>query len=424
MAVATASKTTRFRWRRAVRVCALAALGVVLSAAAPAAAGDVPHAGTVDELVEQLRADPVLVQPSMAMGDSRRAHEVLADAAAEVDVPVYVVLADTPSDLAHAERVAEQAAILFRAELGDGLYHVEFLDGISYTQAWGDGLDDFTVRPAADAIRRAEANAPGEYPRASALLEAVYTVRSAAEPGAALPDAVVDEYAGQPWAILPESDHDRADATAARWVAAIATGTGIVVAGLIVSLVVARTKPLPRRHHDTGPDRAGHAPAPADVRAQAERRLDAARRGLARLPAGSLSTPPATAAGLAIEAADRVLTSGDDLDAVGALVLAHSANRELDRMSKPMLEAYRPCFVNPMHGEAQDTVQVGGSSIDAPVCRSCARDRAGRPFLSVRRRLRGWVPYVETSTVWARTGFGALVGDLAAQVLDDRSARR
>lgn len=395
---------------------------VAPAAAAPA---DDPPAGTVAQLIEELRADPVLVRPSMAMGDSRRAHDVLTDAAADVDVPVYVVLAETPPDLANAERAAEQAAVLFREELGEGLYHIEFLEGISYTQAWGDGLDEFTVWPAADAIRRAEANAAGEYPRASALLEAVYTVRSAVDPGAALPDAVVDEYAAQPWAILPEPDSDRADAAAARWVAVLATASGIVVAGLIVTLVAARAKPLSRRKESR--DRTGHAPIPSGVRAQAERRLDDARRRLAGLPAHTLSTPHAAAAALAIEAADQVLTAGDaadDLDAVGALVLARIAERELERRSKPKLAAYRPCFVNPAHGEARDTVRVGGSSIDAPVCRSCARDRGEGPFLAVRRRLRGWTPYVETPTVWARTGFGALVGDLAAQVLEDRSARR
>lgn len=400
-------------------VCTLA-IGTFLVVAPVAsgevlAAGDDSHAGTVDEIIEHLRADPILVQPSMAMGDSARAHDVLTDAAAGVDVPVYVVLAEVPADLTDAERPAEQAAALFRDALGDGLYYVDFPDGPSYSHGWGDGLEDFTGRAANDAVLSAEANASGEYPMASSLLEAVYTVRSAEQPGAALPESVVEEYANQSWAIRPETGSARTDATAGRWVAVIATTSGIVVAGLIVTLVVARTAPLPRRDD--------HAPIPADARVHAQRIVDAARRRLAELPAATLTDPQAESATRAIEAADRAMSTGDDLDAVGAQVLGRVAHRELNRRTDPDSKPYRPCFVNPAHGEAHDTVRVGGSSIDAPVCRSCAQQRDPGPFLSVRSGRRGWKPYVETSTVWARTGFGALVGDLADQVLDDRVTR-
>ncbi|WP_396041955.1 hypothetical protein [Aeromicrobium sp. UC242_57] len=37
---------------------------------------------------------------------------------------------------------------------------------------------------------------------------------------------------------------------------------------------------------------------------------------------------------------------------------------------------YRPCLINPEHGEASTTVRLAGSSIDAPVCRKLpARSR-------------------------------------------------
>ncbi|TDD70697.1 hypothetical protein E1262_08585 [Jiangella aurantiaca] len=387
---------------------------------APAAADD-EHADTVAEIVEQLRTDPILVQPSMGMGDSERAHDVLTAAAAGLDLPVYVVLADTPADMAGTDSVAEQAAALFRAELGDGLYHVEFREGISYTQSWGDDeLDDAYLAPVTHAIERAESNAPGEYPRASALFEAVLTLRWAAAPAEALPDDVVDEYAAQPWAILPESDHDRADAAAGRRVALIATVFGVLVAGTIITLVVARAEPVGRGVVKRR--RPAYTPVPGDIADIARRRLDEARRRLAGLPAARLTSPAGSAAADAVEAGDRVLETGDPLDAVGATVLAAVAVREVERAGSPKRPPYRPCFVNPLHGEAQRTVRVDGSSIDAPVCRDCARAQ-GR-FLAVNRRWRGWAPYAETSTVWARTGFGALVGDLAAQVLDDRSARR
>ncbi|WP_116950186.1 hypothetical protein [Jiangella endophytica] len=418
------------------------ALTALLLGASPATAE--PAADTVDALIEQLRDDPILVDPSMGMGDSALAHDVLTEAAADVGLPVYVVLADNPSDLAGTDRVAEQAAALFRDQLGDGLYHVEFREGISYTQSWGGGeLDDAYLAPVTRALERAESNGPGEYPRASALFEAVLTVRWAVAPSEEIPEAVVDEYAEQPWAFVAESDYERADATAGRWVALLATIVGVLVAGTIVTLVVARAKPAGRgaagrRPASTratssdparrvGPTRAGRGAAttsaiPGNIGATAEKALDEARRRLARLPADKLTSPAGSAAADAVEAGDRVLTTRDSLDAVGATVLAAIAVREIERAGSPDRRPYRPCFVNPLHGEARDTVRIDGSSIDAPVCRACARTQ-GR-FLAVKRRLRGSVPYAETSTVWARTGFGALVGDLAAQVLDDRSARR
>ncbi len=389
---------------------------------APVAAAE-PPADTVDALIEQLRDDPILVQPSMGMGDSARAHDVLTEAAADLDLPVYVVLADTPVDLAGTEFVAEQAAALFRAELGDGLYHVEFREGISYTRSWGGGeLDDAFLAPVTQAIERAESNARGEYPRASALFEAVLTVRWAAAPDDEIPEAVVDEYAAQPWAFVADSDRGRADATAARWVWLLATVSGLVVAGTIITLVVTarRAGSVPAgRDARRG---ASTSAVPGDIAATATRRLDDARRRVAALSPEKLTSSSGSAAAEAVEAGDRVLATGDPLDAVGATVLAAVAVREVERAGSPKRQPYRPCFVNPLHGEARDTVRIDGSSIDAPVCRDCARNQ-GR-LLAVRRRLRGWEPYTDTSTVWARTGFGALVGDLAAQVLDDRSARR
>ncbi|WP_176986519.1 hypothetical protein [Jiangella alba] len=415
----------------------LAAAALLLGAPAE------PPAGTVDAMIEQLRADPILVEPSMAMGDSAAAHDLLTEAAEDAGVPVYVVLADTPTDLAGTDSVSEQAAALFRAELGDGLYHVEFREGIAYTRSWGGGeLDEAYTAPVAFAIERAESNAAGEYPRASALFEAVLTVRWAAAPLDELPDSLVDDYAAQPWAFVAETDYDRADKAAGRWVALLATTFGLLVAGAIITPVVLRAKPatgrgaagrrsgsasvsVPARR--VGPTRAGRAmpttsAVPGGVAATATRQLDDARRRLAGLSPEQLTSPAGTAAADAVEAGDLVLATGDPLDAVGATVLAAVAVRETERATAPKRDPYRPCFINPLHGEARATVRIDGSSIDAPVCRDCSRTQDR--FLAVRRRLRGWAPYVETSTVWARTGFGALVGDLAAQVLDDRSARR
>ncbi len=397
----------------------LAALVAPGAAATPASDEPPPHAATVDEMVEQLRADPVLVQPSMGMGDTRLAHEVLSQAVADAGVPVYVVLAEMPEELARMERPAEQVAVLFREALGDGIYHVDFLEGSSYTGAWGVP-DELDFRPAYIALRAAEQRASGEYPRPSALFEAVLVVQAAVTPGAELPSSVVDEYASQPWAFLPERLKPIADARADRWVATLIVVTGVLVAGLIITAGIARAKPLARGRSAARPP--AYEAVPDGLDRRVHKRLGGVRRRRDALSGDELTSPAGERATSAIEAAERVIDTGDELDLVGADVLTRIADREIDRLHDPERRRYQPCFINPLHGEASDTVRLDGSSIDAPVCSACGRRQGA--FLSTRKRMRGWEPYVDTSTVWARTGYGALVGDLTEQVLADRSVRR
>ncbi|NED96684.1 hypothetical protein G1H11_15345 [Phytoactinopolyspora alkaliphila] len=412
----------------------------LLALVAPTAAAQEAFPRTIDDIVEHLRADPVLIQPAMGMGDTRAAHDLLVDLAADVDGPVYVVLADTPEDLAATDGVSEQAAALLRSELGDGLYFVDFIDGPRYVGAWGPTAN-VDQRVTAEALQYVVANGPGEYPRASTLLEAVLTVRAAAEPGEPLPVEVVDEYAEQPWAFIPTEHYERADALAGRWVATLGTGIAILVAGSIMTGVVhAVTSRTTRRqggsggrdgsrtHAGRGTGRGGagkttsrrpeaDADIPADIADVARNRWERARRRFENLNARELALPPASAAEEALDAAERVLETRDELDAVGAYVLSLQAERELRRIGKANVPRFRPCFINPMHPEARETVRIAGSTIDAPVCPQCRREQGS--FMVVRTRWRRR-PYVETNTVWARTGYGALVDNLARHVLENR----
>ncbi|NDL56519.1 hypothetical protein [Phytoactinopolyspora mesophila] len=413
-----------FRRRRVLRAAALAVCVAFFGAPAAIAASvdeEPVHAATVEEIIEHLRDDPILVQPSMGMGDSLLAHDVLSEAAAGADIPVYVVLAHLPDEVGPTEQPAEQVAILLREELGDGIFHVDFLESPSaYTGIWG-APDDFDLRNTYMALREAEARGPGEYPRASALFEAVLVVRAAATAGAEPAPSVVDEYASQPWAFIPDFTKPVADAKADRWVATLSTASGVLVAGLIVTTGIARAKPL-RAKAGAQARRPAYEAVPEGMPMRARKRLDKARRRFDALSGTELTSEAGELAATAIQAAERVLDTGDELDSVGAYVLALTAEREVDRVREPERQVFRPCLINPLHGEARDTVRVDGSSIDAPVCSACGRRQGA--FLSVRKRVRGWEPYVDTSTVWARTGYGALVGDLAEQVLADRSARR
>lgn len=391
---------------RLVLVC------IILLSAAPSGAAEPVGPRTVDQLAETLRTDPVLVDPVLGTGDAAGVHDVLTDLADDVDVPVYVVLASLPPDLRGAEDPAQQAAALLRTTLGDGLYVVQFTDGISWVGGFGaaQGLD---VGPGQRAYNRARDLGPLDYNQTTAALEAELVLRSAARPGREVSDAQLRQWIDTPRAFVPTAARDRVDQVARRWVFAIAAALAVLIAGLTVIAVGTKWPMGARRARRDG------AQTPETIVVD-ESTLPRAQRRYDKLSVADLASPHATAASDALAAADLVAGTGDRLDAVGAWVLAKQADRELDRIHRSTRQPYRPCVVNPLHGEASATVPLSGSSIDAPACVSCSRERGA--FLTA-STWRGERPYLDTSTVWARTGFGALVDDLARQVIADRSRR-
>lgn len=383
------------------------ALLVPMSAAAAEATG--PR--TVDQLTAALRADPVLVDPALGTGDAAGVHDVLTDLSDEVDVPVYVVLASTPAELRTAEHPAEQAAGLLNAALGDGLYIVQLTEGISWVGGFGAQAKKLDTSPGQAAHHRAQDLGPLDYNQPTAALKAELVLRSAADPGREIGDDQLREWIDTPRAFVPTEARDHVDQSARRWVVTIAAALAVLIAGLTLTSV-GTAYPLGVRRA-----RAKSAPNlnPLDVAA-----LSRAQKRYDNLRVEELASPQATAAAEALSAADLVADSTDPLDTVGAWVLAQQAERELDRIHRPSRPPYRPCVVNPEHGEASATVPLTGSSIDAPACASCGHERGG--FLTV-STWRGQRRYLDTSSVWARTGFGALVDDLARQVIADRSGR-
>ena len=380
----------------------------------PANAAERPFARTIDDVIAHLRTDPVLVHPVLGAGDAAGAHDMLAKLVERVDVPVFVVLGALPTELEGAEHPAEQAAALLRQELGDGLYIIKFDEGIDYARGFGKAAAlelDLGYR----AIRTAEREGPEDYSRTTAVFDSAMLLRAAADPGQRISDGTLRELMDQPWAFIATESNEYADQVARRWVYTIAAGLAVVIAGLTLSRVAAGA-PIPARTRREGTATAHQPPDASDARSaldQAQRRFDA-------LTAAQLGSARARAADEALRAAGAVVGSRKDLDVVGAMVLALVADRELDRIEKPSLRAYRPCVVNPLHGEASDTIQLSGTALDAPACRACAR-RQGEFLQS--RSWRGERPYLDTDTVWASTGFGALVDDLASQVLDQHGGR-
>lgn len=114
--------------------------------------------------------------------------------------------------------------------------------------------------------------------------------------------------------------------------------------------------------------------------------------------------------------------SSERIDLAGAMVLLRQAGREIaevgpgrqkkrgSRSGSRLPESL--CTINPLHGEAQARTRVGTNStnVRVPVCSSCLQDlQAGNQLQ--------WIfdcdrPYVEGSSVWAQTLFGAIGSDL------------
>ena len=121
-------------------------------------------------------------------------------------------------------------------------------------------------------------------------------------------------------------------------------------------------------------------------------------------------------------------TSSSRIDLAGAMVLICQAGREIAeaqrgsrrRRGRTGSLPESLCTVNPLHGEAQTTsrVDADGQSIRVPVCRMCEDDlAAGRGLQWI---FDGDRPYVETSSIWSRTLFGAIGGDLVTALHRER----
>jgi hypothetical protein len=112
---------------------------------------------------------------------------------------------------------------------------------------------------------------------------------------------------------------------------------------------------------------------------------------------------------------------------VGALTLARTGVRDAERVLGRASQPYRCCFLDPLHGAGvrEASWRLGETTVSVPVCPACRRRLdAGRDLTPLLVR-RGWRtrPYYELGDVWARTGYGSLVDDYAAQVLAERARR-
>ena len=172
------------------------------------------------------------------------------------------------------------------------------------------------------------------------------------------------------------------------------------------------------------------------------RRISSSRSaGLLEQPAqpGAAGTPRVSSDGQADADLNRALDAYDAAaqtldgaagipDLAGVLVLTHlgrcAARAARARQSgQPVPPASWLCFFNPLHGAGEQRVRWrargGQQALDVHACGACADDIAQRRFPSVLTGKSGSqdVPYYETGSIWAATGYGQFSGDLAQRVL-------
>ncbi len=431
----------------------LAASPAVATAALPAAdTTPVPVLvdSTVDQVAAALKQDPVIVEQVMGNGDAAGAHDRLRDVIDGSDAPIYVVIGSTPRGLGESDP-ANDLAVRLRSRLGAGIFIIALTHGPPRHAAWGVPEATQYSNAVYDAYKKM---LPLAYPdvdwetydsenRPRGLSDVAYAQIAATVAAGGAPwgidDTALEEIATASWAPLPEELPRSYDAATpgGRWVVGTVVGLSVLLVGL--RLVLWATASRKARQRSTA-EATALTPTRLDL-ADLVARAERTTTKLADELAGASSSPYADAAVGYRTAAEAVLRDLEDLslpedkarygtqlrDAVGALVLANAGRHELGRAGKGGgTERYVPCFFDPLHGRAFHTVSAPGrAAVDVPACRRCSEtvSSGGTPraliFPPVRRRqLR---PYYEESTVWARTGYGALDDELWRAVVADRA---
>lgn len=401
-------------------------------------------ADEVAQVAAGLAQDGVWVHPSLApvVGEARE--QLLEDAVAASPTPVFVVVHPLSYDGAFGGRADELLTLVHDRTGVDGLYlaapdlagegaRVEGLGWDSPVDAWqvtyaaselatadgGDTVD--ALVEAVDVVR--DGRVDEAYRQASALAEERYAAeQNAREDGSTGTGAAGTGSTGGPGS----TDVGGVD---------LVTGLLLVGVVTVVAVVLRRTRAARAAAAPTTgwrlPESAlGRVRTAEDQRLTRQARADVLRLGEA-VEAHEIGPRDDRAAWQAAldhyEAAGRLLDSPAVdpglrvLDTVGAAVLARRGSAALRAARAGTSFAPAPvCFLDPLHpsprGRAE--VEVAGRAVSVPLCGECRRClREGREpdVLDVELGGRA-VHYLDTDTVWARTGYGALLPDLLTEL--------
>lgn len=389
---------------------------------------------TVEEIVTHLEQDPILLEEVMGNGHTAQLEAALHAKAEDANFPVFVVYTTTPSGMSGTS-VDEELASLVHAGLGrDGVYVVQTTQGVGHIQVWGDidPSQDNDLYSVTGPLREWQQQVRDEVwqewnthtftsPVADAglVLDLAALDELPARSEASLPEDEAHSYAQAMW-VEPHQDHSASEPIDELTPLVIAVGTALVVFAIAYRLLHAFS-PIAvssRRNERTG--RATQERARAEspeqrlerLRSHASKALASLERGLTRTDdLLRIGTERTDLARNSHQVGTSLLDSDQELDLVGALVLARTGARALDRDGETL---YRCCYLNPLHGRGTTSESVGGGLV-VPVCDRCGKLlRQGKdpdPLIEVRAMAIDR-PYYSGTTVWSETGFGALVDDL------------
>ncbi|NYG55158.1 hypothetical protein [Nocardioides perillae] len=398
-------------------------------------------ADEVGQVAAGLAEDGVWVHPSLAgvVGGARE--RVLEDAVAASPTPVFVVVHPLPYDGAFGGRADELLTLVHDRTGVDGLYlatpdlggegaRVEGLGWDSPVDAWqvtyaateqalaedGDAVD--ALVEAVDVVR--DGRVAEAYQQASALAEERYAAEQAERGDETTSTGAAGGGSGD--GDLGSDDGGGVDLVAGLLLVGVMT----VVAVAVRRTRATRTAPAPPAGWRLPESALGRVRSAEDQRLTRQARADLLRLGEALEAHEIRPRDDRTAWQAALdhyEAAGRLLDAPSTvpglrvLDTVGAVVLARRGSAALRAARAETTFAPAPvCFLDPLHpsprGRAE--VEVAGRPLSVPLCGECRRClREGREpdVLDVELDGRA-VHYLDTDTVWARTGYGALLPDL------------
>ncbi len=408
-------------------------------------AADVAYPDTVEALAEALHEERVIVHETLGSGDTAGALERITRIVEQVPFRAYVAVVEAPPEVDAGIESGPYLATALSRRIGEpGLYVVATEESVTGIRVVGTDWDETHFDRQSYTDLRAVTDRAG-VPLLAPTVEVETILRTAlAEPAGpderlwndpTLDKAVVDELVAREKALTPYespawSEEYARPASPVDWHPGKRWMVGSLVAGLLLAVLLQSMRGWPGWRRLLAPAR--QVPAPVvlhpdleEVRAEADAGLTDLAEALVAAPAG----PGQVQAALARETAEALLRSEDVRDVVGALVLVRAGQHALVS-AEPSADPYRPCFVNPLHGAAEQLAQwrFGDAEIEVPVCAACRRAFAGElppTALMVGHggRLR---PYYEEDSVWARTGYGSLTTDLAdltRQVAVERQAR-
>lgn len=425
-----------------VRICASGlVLGALLLATAPALAADTnpaDSAHTIEQIAAQLERDPIFIQQVAGGGDVAQARQVAADVAEGVPGRVFVVAGSLPIG-SSSEAPRTFAFDLHRLIGGEATYAIAALDGTATVVSFGDSAPegarnyDDTQRVMKEKLERfpdhfdpRSGNGPEwSAVRLTRLAQVLIKLHGLGD--SEMTGGEVDELAGHRFLHVMTRDPD--EPTGSTWGRQWMFGTLVFLLVLVWLPGVLRllSKRSARRRTEALPARRGK-PDWA-VGAELEQLLAELSDRLARLDPGRVRRPELYDVALAAkEAADTRGDSDVQTERLGALTLArHGLHAAKLADSTRAYVAWRPCFINPLHGRATEVRQwvFGDAEIRVPLCRACAirLDGARPPEPLLVAKGRRSVPYFELEDVWGRTGYGALTDDYPRDVLRDGGAR-